>query len=204
MHACMSCEQRKRTESKRKANELLASETVTAQEWQALLDADGTLDASPMGERVYERERVLDTAECVKAVTRHAAAALQSCGIKCLDLQGNKRVATLPARELCSIESLVSVQCGGCITTIPASVAERGGEEAMAALHESLYSSHMSQFATDVAGPMELEDHAAALDVLHVIRARHVTRERHVLIIRRASRQPSTSRHPSTSRARNP
>ena len=130
----MSCEQRERTESKRKANELLASETVTAQDLRALLDADGTLDASPM----LDGRMVLDTAECVKAVTRHAAAALQSCGITCLDLQGNEHLATLPARELCGIEGLTAVECDGCssLVTIPQSVAEGGGEEAMAALHE--------------------------------------------------------------------
>ena len=131
MHACVSCEQRERTESKRKANELLASETVSAQDLRALLDADGTLDASPMlGGKMVGYQRVLDTAECVKAVTRHAAAALQSCGITCLDLRGNKHLDTLPARELCGIEGLTAVECDGCssLTTIPQSVAEGGGK----------------------------------------------------------------------------
>jgi len=154
------------------ANILLASKLDSAKQGFQRLLSDGTLDASPM----LNGERVVADELCVQVVTPDAAAALQSCRITCLDLQGNKCLVTLPARELCSIESLVSVQCGGCITTIPASVAERGGEEAMAALHESLYSSHMSQFATDVAGPMELEDHAAALDVLmRFTSSEHVT-----------------------------
>jgi Ran GTPase-activating protein (RanGAP) involved in mRNA processing and transport/GTPase SAR1 family protein len=144
---------RLRTERKRKANELLASETVTAEDLQALLDANGTLDASPM----LGPETVLDNAQCVKAVTRHAAEALQSCGIKCLDLQGNKHLVTLPARELCRIDSLKALQCRGCssITNIPQSVSERGGEEAMVSLR-------YSSLTADLTRPMKQEDYGAA------------------------------------------
>ena len=100
------------------ANILLASELESAKEgFQRLLRPDGTLDASPL----LDGEMVVADALCVRAVTRHAAAALQSCGIKSLDLRGNKRLDTLPAKELCGIEGLTAVECKGCssLTTIP-------------------------------------------------------------------------------------
>ena len=52
------------------------------------------------------------------------------------------------------------MECKGCssLTTIPQSVAERGGEEAMVALHDSLYSS----LTADVARPIEQGDYVAA------------------------------------------
>ena len=117
------------------ANILLASELESAKEgFQRLLRPDGTLDASPM----LDGEMVVADALCVRAVTRHAAAALQSCGIKCLDLQGNKRLVTMATGQLCAIASLVKVECANCpqLGSPPVEVAEQGGEEAMKFLRD--------------------------------------------------------------------
>ena len=134
-----------------KANILLGSETATAEDFKALLVAEGTLHASPL---------CLDAKDCVKVVTPHAAIVLQSCGIKRLNLQSNQHLVQLPAKELCSISSLEFLACKGCasLKTIPQSMAERGGKAAMTALHESLL--------TDVAGAMEDGRHETALAML--------------------------------------
>ena len=140
-----------------KANILLGSETATADDFAALIVTEGTLHASPS---------CLDAEDCVKVVTQHAAQVLQSCGIKRLNLHSNQHLVKLPAKELCSIASLQVLACQGCacLTTIPQSMAARGGEAAMAALHESL----LTDVAGDVAGAMEEGRHEAALAILHI------------------------------------
>jgi hypothetical protein len=77
---------------------------------------------------------------CAKAITPHAAAALKLIGIGCLNISGNSRLVALPATELCTIARLLYLECDGCtsLTTLPQSVAKKGGKGAMIAVHESL------------------------------------------------------------------
>jgi hypothetical protein len=158
-------EQEARVERKRRASKLLASETATVADFEALLEdpsrpflKKGTLDASPR----LAGETVLHQNACVKIITPHAAQALQSCGIKCLNLEFNPHLTAVPVKELCSVESLKELQCKGCssFTTIPQEVAEKGGIVTMARLHIKCFEILLK----DVAGPMEQGDYKTALD----------------------------------------
>jgi hypothetical protein len=135
-------------------NVLLGSDLGSTSDFYRLLLRDDTLDASPTSGDV---ESHISVGLCAKTISEHAAAALLSSGIKCLDVRGNSRLVKLPAKELCSIGSLTSLECDGCssLTTPTQSVAKMGGEKSMMSLHESLI--------TDVAGPMEKEDYMTAL-----------------------------------------
>ncbi len=120
---------------KMETNLLLASDLGSTADFTRLL-RDGTLDASPTS---GDAECKISVGLCAKCISEHAAAALSSSGIKCLDVRGNLRLVTLPVKELCSIASLTLLKCDGCssLTMPPQSVAKMGGEEAMIALHES-------------------------------------------------------------------
>ena len=116
------------------ANLLLGSDLGSTSDFKRLLRV-GTLDASPTSGDV---ESQISVGLCAKTISEHAGAALLSSDIKCLDVRGNSRLATLSVKDLCSIGSLTSLECDGCssLTTPPQSVAKMGGEKSMLALHE--------------------------------------------------------------------
>ena len=87
---------------KLKANLLLSSHTAAAQDFRPLI-AGGVLNASPAPadpRAPFERLR-LPPALCVREITKEAAEALSSSGIRCLDLRDNLHLCTLPVEALC-------------------------------------------------------------------------------------------------------
>jgi len=133
--------------NKIEANILLASTLGSPADFKRLLrnriidnKLQPTLDASTASPSSGLADDHISVGLCAKAITPHAAAALKSIGIGCLDISGNSRLVALPATELCTIASLLYLECDGCtsLTTLPQSVAKKGGKRAMIAVHESL------------------------------------------------------------------
>jgi hypothetical protein len=134
------------------ANILLASTLGSQDDFQRLLQTRNwtessfwtgeqlVLDASPSAFS-GNADDAIPVGVCAKVITPHAAAALSSIGINCLDIRDNSLLVALPVIELCSIGSLKYLQCYGCtsLKAIPQSVAKDGGRAAMKALDESLF-----------------------------------------------------------------
>ena len=100
-----------------------ASVTASAEDFKQLVDKNGLLDAAFRKGKPYDH---VPSALMAQTITPQAAAALQSSGIKCLDVSDNPHLAQLAAQELCSISTLKELECPGCSQLIspPPEVAE--------------------------------------------------------------------------------
>jgi hypothetical protein len=109
---------------------LWASATASAVDVTQLVDGEGNLDARPREGKAYDH---VPSALMAKTITPQAAKALQSSGIKCLDVRFNPQLAHLAAPVLCSISTLERIECSGCphLISPPPEVAENGGAESI-------------------------------------------------------------------------
>ena len=77
--------------------------TVNADDFKQLIDNEGKLDAAARQGKPYEH---VPSPLMAKTITPQAAEALQSRGIKCLDVRSSPHLAQLAAQELCRISTL--------------------------------------------------------------------------------------------------
>ena len=73
-----------------------------------LFESGGTLDASPQCDEETGR---IAHGLCARFISVHAAKALQSTGIACLNLTHNQYLNNLPVKELCNMASLIELRC---------------------------------------------------------------------------------------------
>ena len=114
-----------------------ASVTASAEDFKQLVDDEGKLDAAA---RKGNPGDYVPSALMAQTITPQAAAALQSSGIKCLDVSDHPHLAQLAAQKICSISTLKELECSGCPHWIspPPEVAENGGRESMQFLRECM------------------------------------------------------------------
>ena len=115
---------------------LWASATASAEDFKQLIDNKGKLDAAAMEGKAYDH---VPSALMAETITPQAAEALQSSGIKCLDVRSNPHLAQPPeAVRRHFISTLESLECSGCPhwITPPPEVAENGGVESLEFLRE--------------------------------------------------------------------
>ena len=117
------------------ANILLASEIGKPEDFKRLVDRNGTLDASPIS---YQGQQHVPRDLCAHVITAHAAIMMQSSGVQCLDIRSNPQLIKVPAAQLCSIDSLVRIECTDCplLVSPPQEVASVGAKESMDFLRE--------------------------------------------------------------------
>jgi len=127
---------------KARANMLLASNTVCAQDFIPLI-RDGTLDACPVSE---DDTKQMPYGLCARLITPHAIQVLDSCKMQCLDIRSNPHIFKVPAEVLCK-SSIRMLECAGCplLDSPPAEVADRGGTESMRFLRECFTDGAMNQ-----------------------------------------------------------
>ena len=106
------------------------SVTVNAKDFKQLIDDKGNLDAAAREGKQYEH---VPSPLMAKTITPQAAEALQSSGIKCLDVRSNPHLEQLAAQKLCRISTLERLECSGDPNLIspPPEVAKGGGAESM-------------------------------------------------------------------------
>jgi len=109
---------------------LRPSVTVNAEDFKQLIDDKGNLDAAAREGKQYEH---VPSPLMAKTITPQAAEALQSSGIKCLDVRSNPHLEQLAAQKLCRISTLERLECSGDPNLIspPPEVAKGGGAESM-------------------------------------------------------------------------